>query len=322
MLNSLLSGRGHGTVRTQQKKSRRVTRPLSDKSEIQWPRSTRHKPRRCHAMETHERAGRGHKWQQRVKIALERDKRDGRDPLERQPSKQHHHQPRPSHAVVPRAPPRESWARSARAFSRDKPMRRCDDGRTPEGFGSNWPPGSDTGRAYVGGSTQMRGRLSSGYATAQSASSTASARTQIRPPEQPHVHVDARPVRGIVTVQALPSPTEDAVSVLLVCSRGTLVAQTLQKPYRKLLEIPLDDVAAKVMPGRENVFHVTLVDFEHKDSDPGVAGIFVVLRDCSLRDQWLEALATSGARVDVAGACLTASTDSTSYQDAPVRWLR
>ena len=29
-------------------------------------------------METHERAGRGHKWQQRVKIALERDKRDGR----------------------------------------------------------------------------------------------------------------------------------------------------------------------------------------------------------------------------------------------------
>ena len=94
-------------------------------------------------------------------------------------------------------------------------------------------------------------------------------------------------------------------------------ARTLQKPYRRLLELPLGDVAAAVVPGHENMFRVTMVD-----SHPDKAGMVVVLRDCSLRDRWLQALATAGGHVDVAGSCLTASTGETSYPDAPVRWLR
>jgi len=265
-------------------------------------------------METRKRAWPGRLRYPRLKTVLEGDEGDER-PLE--------WQPRLRHAVAAHAPPLESSARSASASSRDKPTHRPDDGRAPEGSSSNRPPD-----AYVGGSAQRQGRLSSGDATAQSTSSDASACAQTRPPEQSQVHVDSRPVRGVVTVQAFPSPTAGAISVLLVVSRGTLVLQTLQKPYKKLLEMPLDDVAAKVVPGLETMLHVTdsgsIVDGEDRDSDPGVEGIFVVLRDCSLRDQWLKALATCGARVDVAGACLTESTDATSsrYPDAPVRWMR
>ena len=133
-------------------------------------------------------------------------------------------------------------------------------------------------------------------------------------------------VRGVVAVQ---SPSLSAAEdFLMIISHGTVALQTLQKPYQKLLEMPLDEVAAKVVPGRQDTFWgqdtfwVTNVGFEDRDSDPDTNGILVVLRDRSLRDQWLEALATAGAHVDVAGACLAASTGAASYPDAPVRWLR
>ena len=53
--------------------------------------------------------------------------------------------------------------------------------------------------------------------------------------------VDARPVRGVVTLQARPllRSTDRPMSVLLVVNRSTLVVQTLQKPYRDLLELQL-----------------------------------------------------------------------------------
>ena len=128
-----------------------------------------------------------------------------------------------------------------------------------------------------------------------------------------------RAVRGVVAVQ---SPSLSAAEdFLLVISHGTVALQTLQKPYQRLLEKPLDEVAAKVVPGRQDTFWVTTVGFEDMDSGPDAIGIFVVLRDRALRDQWLEALATAGAHVDVAGACLAASTRAASYPDAPVRWL-
>ena len=129
-----------------------------------------------------------------------------------------------------------------------------------------------------------------------------------------------RAVRGVVAVQ---SPSLSAAEdFLLVISHGTVALQTLQKPYQRLLEKPLNEVAAKVVPGRQDTFYVTIVGFEDRDSDPDAIGIFVVLRDRSLRDQWLEALATAGAHVDVAGACLAAGAGAASYPDAPVRWLR
>jgi hypothetical protein len=50
--------------------------------------------------------------------------------------------------------------------------------------------------------------------------------------------VDARPVRGVVTLQARPllRSTDRPMSVLLVVNRSMLVVQTLQKPYRDLLD--------------------------------------------------------------------------------------
>ena len=154
-------------------------------------------------------------------------------------------------------------------------------------------------------------------------SSKPSALAKTTPPEQHRTAdlcaespPDGRPVRGIVTIQAHPSHAAGAKSVLLVVSRGTLLVQTLQKPYRQLLELPLGDVAARVVPGHANMFRVTTIG-----SNPDAAAV-VVLSDCSLRDRWLQALVTAGARVDVAGSCLTASTGKTSYPDAPVRWLR
>ena len=127
-------------------------------------------------------------------------------------------------------------------------------------------------------------------------------------------------LRGVVVVESPLSRSAEAM--LLVVSHGTVALQTLQKPYQKLLGMPLYEVAAKVVPGRQDTIHVTVVDFEDRDEDPDAAGIFVVLRDRSLRDQWLEALATAGAHVDAAGACLAASKGAASYPDAPVRWLR
>ena len=132
---------------------------------------------------------------------------------------------------------------------------------------------------------------------------------------------DGKPahVRGVVVVESPSSGSAEAM--LLVVSHGTVALQTLQKPYQKLLEMPLDEtVVAEVVPGRQNTFRVMVDAFE--ETDPDTEGIFVVLRDRSLRDQWLEALATAGARVDVAGACLAASKGAASYPDAPVRWLR
>ena len=197
----------------------------------------------------------------------------------------------------------------------------------------NKAQGSDAGRAYyLAMARSIRARQAAAAAERDGASARdttsdsrkSSALATTTPPEQHRTAdlcaespPDGRPVRGIVTIQRHLSHTANAKSVLLVVSRGTLSVQTLQKPYRHLLELPLGDVAATVVTGHENMFRVTMVD-----SHPDEAGMVVVLRDCSLRDRWLQALATAGGHVDVAGSCLTASTGETSYPDAPVRWLR
>ena len=197
----------------------------------------------------------------------------------------------------------------------------------------NKAQGSDAGRTYyLAMARSIRARQAAAAAERDGASardttsdsSKPSALAKTTPPEQHRTAdlcaespPDGRPVRGIVTIQTHLSHTAKAKSVLLVVSRGTLSVQTLQKPYRRLLELPLGDVAAAVVPGHEEMFRVTMVD-----SHPDKAGMVVVLRDCSLRDRWLQALATAGGHVDVAGSCLTASTGETSYPDAPVRWLR
>jgi hypothetical protein len=144
--------------------------------------------------------------------------------------------------------------------------------------------------------------------------------------------VDARPVRGVVTLQARPllRSTDRPMSVLLVVNRSMLVVQTLQKPYRDLLELQLQDLTAHVEPNHDNMFLITVKSKQRDASAIDSNGIVVALRSCSLRDQWLQALVT--ARVDVTG-CWQPSADMTairptdslchgSWSDAPVRWLR
>jgi hypothetical protein len=226
--------------------------------------------------------------------------------------------PNPRHAG-------EALAWSARVSSPDKPRKPTD----------NKVQGSDAGRTYyLAMARSIRARQAAAAAerdgasardtTSESDSRKQSEPAKTKPPEQPRMAdlcaespSDGRPVRGVATIQAHLSRTAEAKSVLLVVSRGTLLVQTLQKPYRQLMELPLGDVAAKVVPGHENMFLVTIIG-----SHPDAAGLVVVLRDRSLRDRWLQALATAGGHVDVAGSCLTASAGETSYPDAPVRWLR
>ena len=77
--------------------------------------------------------------------------------------------------------------------------------------------------------------------------------------------------------------------------RPALVVQTLQKPYRDLLELQLQDLTAHVEPNHDNMFLIATKQRDASAIDSG--GIVVALRNCSLRDQWLQALVTS--RVDV-----------------------
>jgi hypothetical protein len=148
------------------------------------------------------------------------------------------------------------------------------------------------------------------------------------PPEQRLV--DDRPVRGVVTLQPRPllRSTDRPMSALLVVNRSTLLVQTLQKPYRDLLELQLQGLAAHVEPNYDNMFLIAVKQRDASAIDSN--GIVVALRDCSLRNQWLQALVT--ARVDVTG-CWQPSADKTatrpkdslshgSWSDAPVRWLR
>ncbi len=143
------------------------------------------------------------------------------------------------------------------------------------------------------------------------------------PPEQRLV--ETRPVRGVVTLQPRPllRSTDRPMSVLLVVNRSTLLVQTLHKPYQDLFELQLQGLAVHVEPNHDNMFLIAVKqkDTSATDSD----NIVVALRDCSLRDQWLQALVTAGVNVTGCWTPAIRPKDSHchgSWSDAPVRWLR
>jgi hypothetical protein len=164
-----------------------------------------------------------------------------------------------------------------------------------------------------------------------------SANPALPPPALPeHAKVDDRPVRGVVTLQARPSPmaNERPRSALLIVTKGSLMVEELCQPYTRLLELPLEHVAAQAVPGRETMFHIAACPPGAEQRDPstvGTEGIIVVLRDCSLRDRWLQALEAAGTRVDATGwhpAAGTAEKTRTppacfghGFEPPPVRWL-
>ena len=156
------------------------------------------------------------------------------------------------------------------------------------------------------------------------------------PPAIPeHAEVDGRPVRGVVTLQARPSPmaNERPRSALLIASKGSLMVEELRQPYTRLLELPLEHVATQAVPGHDTMFHIAACPpgAEQRDlSTIGTEGIVVVLRDCSLRDRWLDALEAAGTRVNATGwhpAAGTAEQTRTPTAcfghgfESPLRWL-
>ena len=158
--------------------------------------------------------------------------------------------------------------------------------------------------------------------------------------EQPRA--DDRPVRGVVTIQAhasTPTASERPRSVFLVANEGSLMVDELCQPHTRLLELPLQHVAAQAVPSRDNMFHIGVSRPEAAQCGPsaiGSEGFVVVLRDSRLRDQWLQALQCVGARVDTTGWNPAADTAAETSKKPPggrgdgfldgarpsVRWLR
>jgi hypothetical protein len=163
------------------------------------------------------------------------------------------------------------------------------------------------------------------------------AKIALPPPALPeHAKVDDCPVRGVVNLQARPSPmaNERPRSALLIVSKGSLTVEELCQPYTRLLELPLQHVAAQALPGRETMFHIATCPPGDEQRDPstvGTEGIVVVLRDCSLRDRWLQALVDAGTRVDATGWHPAAGTSEKTrtppacfghgFEPPLVRWL-
>jgi hypothetical protein len=155
--------------------------------------------------------------------------------------------------------------------------------------------------------------------------------------EQPRA--DDRPVRGVVTIQATPTAGERPRSVFLIAKEGSLMVDELCQPHTRLLELPLEHVAAQAVPSRDNMFHIGVSPPGAAQCGPsaiGSEGFVVVLRDSRLRDQWLQALESAGARVDTTGWNPAADTAAETSKKPPggrgdgfldgarpsVRWLR
>jgi hypothetical protein len=186
-------------------------------------------------------------------------------------------------------------------------------------------------RARQAAAAQEQAAAQRDGAPARDSQRRTSAPQERAPQDQPRV--DDRPVRGVVTLQAHLSLTaaDRPKRMLLIASRETLVVQTLEKPYRALTKIPIGDMAAGVVPGHDNMFRIWL-HASPEEQDDGV--VVVVVRDCSLRDQWLQALVTAGARVDVTSWHPPVGTTAWMLPPAcspygfwngappPVRWLR
>jgi hypothetical protein len=80
-----------------------------------------------------------------------------------------------------------------------------------------------------------------------------------------------------------------------------LIIEELRQPYTLLLELPLQHVAAQAVSRHDNKFHIAvkIPGGEQRDATSTISssGIVVGLRDCSLRDQWLQALVAAGVKV-------------------------
>ena len=157
--------------------------------------------------------------------------------------------------------------------------------------------------------------------------------TAHRPTSATKPRSDDRPVRGVVTLQADPSSTKSAASVLLVVSQGVMLLQDFTRDFHELLCLQLRHVILKTVEPHDNMFRI-MVKARTRDprSQDVNNSIFVALSDRSLRDRWLEALSDMGVIVKDWSPTQRTATGSTFHRITaprsclngalpPVRWI-
>jgi hypothetical protein len=100
-----------------------------------------------------------------------------------------------------------------------------------------------------------------------------------------------RPARGMATVKADPS-LKLGMSVVLHVADGVLAVYGGPELDRRLLEMPLHHILVELVPGHDNMFHVTA-----NLPDRAVDGIYVTVKDRGARDRWLSALSAMQVKV-------------------------
>lgn len=145
---------------------------------------------------------------------------------------------------------------------------------------------------------------------------------------------DDRPVRGVVKLQADPSSTGPALSVLLVVGKGTLSVQELTGDFQQLLCLQLRHLIVKLVPGHDNMLRITVRAPRQRlmdANDEAISeSILVVLPDLSMRDRWLEALSDMdvvikdwhpAANTDAARTCRYGLRSYLNGALPPIRWI-
>ena len=137
--------------------------------------------------------------------------------------------------------------------------------------------------------------------------------------------VDTRPVRGVIELQAHPTKESKATgeSVLLIAGKGTLKVQEMHGSFPDILKLPLGELLVKLVPGFDCGFVITVV-YSADDAEE----VYAALPNSRMRNKWLEALTSLGARVEGEWEPVSSDPDidyevpcALGGQPPPIRWI-
>ena len=137
--------------------------------------------------------------------------------------------------------------------------------------------------------------------------------------------VDTRPVRGVIELQAHPTKESKATgeSVLLIAGKGMLKVQEMHGSFPDILKLPLGELLVKLVPGFDCGFVIT-VFYSNDDAEE----VYAALPNSRMRNKWLEALTSLGARVEGEWEPVSSDPDidyevpcALGGQPPPIRWI-
>ena len=137
--------------------------------------------------------------------------------------------------------------------------------------------------------------------------------------------VDTRPVRGVIELQAHPTKESKATgeSVLLIAGKGMLKVQEMHGSFPDILKLPLGELLVKLVPGFDCGFVITVV-YSADDAEE----VYAALPNSRMRNKWLEALTSLGARVEGEWEPVSSDPDidyevpcALGGQPPPIRWI-